>query len=151
MAGGLYSWYVLFYCCLWVRCHVSANPNPLTVQLNPTAVWLHVGYSMGMGVTGMAGMGMVWRCATRSHTVPVSTVYGYVHISIPGKLCIIALTSITAYVLHTIATLTAVKHIFSQGQHLLHFTQNCLSPSSTHAFLSWLSLNNTLNYYMWGL
>ncbi|KAG2100248.1 NAD(P)-binding protein [Suillus cothurnatus] len=30
----------------------------------------------GMGVTGMAGTGTVWRYATRGHTVPVSTVYG---------------------------------------------------------------------------
>jgi hypothetical protein len=45
----------------------------------------HVGYSTGMdntagiGVTGMADTGTVWRYATRGHTVPVSTVYGYVH------------------------------------------------------------------------
>ncbi|KAG2062665.1 hypothetical protein BDR04DRAFT_878755 [Suillus decipiens] len=39
-----------------------------------------------------------------------------------------------AYVLHTITTSTA-------GRHLLHFTRNSLSPSSTCAFLclgSWL-------------
>ncbi|EGN99645.1 hypothetical protein SERLA73DRAFT_38945, partial [Serpula lacrymans var. lacrymans S7.3] len=39
------------------------------------------------------------------------------------------------------ATSTAVERIFSQGQQLLHFTRNRLSPSSTRAFLclgSWL-------------
>jgi hypothetical protein len=63
------------------------------------------------------------------------------YLSIPGKLCIIALASITAYVLHTIATSTAVERVFSQGRHLLHFTRSRLSPSSTRAFLclgSWL-------------
>ncbi|KAG2099276.1 apolipo protein O-domain-containing protein [Suillus discolor] len=47
--------------------------------------WERVGYSTGMGhtagmgVTGMAGTGTVSRCGTRGHTVPVSTVYGYVY------------------------------------------------------------------------
>ncbi|KAG1725463.1 hypothetical protein EDB19DRAFT_1833791 [Suillus lakei] len=53
----------------------------------------------------------------------------------------IALASITAYVLHAIATSTAVERVSSQGRHLLHYTRNCLSPSSTRAFLclgSWL-------------
>lgn len=39
------------------------------------------------------------------------------------------------------ATSTAVERVFSQGRHLLHFTRNRLSPSSTRAFLclgSWL-------------
>ena len=30
---------------------------------------------------------------------------------------------------------TAVEHLFSQGQQLLHFTWNCMSPSMIHAFL----------------
>jgi hypothetical protein len=57
------------------------------------------------------------------------------YLSILGRLCTIALTSIT------IATSTAVERVFSQGRHLLHFTQNRLSLSSTRAFLclgSWL-------------
>ncbi|KAG1750787.1 hypothetical protein EDB19DRAFT_1628771, partial [Suillus lakei] len=36
---------------------------------------------------------------------------------------------------------SSVEHVFSQGRHLLHFTRNRLSPSSTRAFLclgSWL-------------
>jgi hypothetical protein len=36
------------------------------------------------------------------------------YLSIPGRLCTIALTSITAYVLYTIATLTAVEHSGAQ-------------------------------------
>jgi hypothetical protein len=36
------------------------------------------------------------------------------YLSIPGRLCTIALTSITAHVLYTIATLTAVKHSGTQ-------------------------------------
>ncbi|KAG1799750.1 uncharacterized protein HD556DRAFT_1209546, partial [Suillus plorans] len=39
------------------------------------------------------------------------------------------------------ATSTTVERIFSLGRHLLHFTRNRLSPSSTRAFLclgSWL-------------
>ena len=33
------------------------------------------------------------------------------------------------------ATSTAIEHLFSQGQQLLHFTRNCLLPSMIHAFL----------------
>jgi len=34
-----------------------------------------------------------------------------------------------------LATSTAVKRVFSQGRHILHFTQNQLSPSAIHAYL----------------
>ncbi|KAG1748947.1 uncharacterized protein EDB91DRAFT_1244750 [Suillus paluster] len=54
---------------------------------------------------------------------------------VPGRLCTIALASITAYVFYTIATSTVVERVFSQGRHLIYFTQNRLSPSSTRAFL----------------
>ena len=34
-----------------------------------------------------------------------------------------------------LVTLTAVKHVFSQGRHILHFTQNRLSPSAICTYL----------------
>ncbi|KIM63441.1 hypothetical protein SCLCIDRAFT_91875, partial [Scleroderma citrinum Foug A] len=42
------------------------------------------------------------------------------------------------------ATSTAVERVFSQGRQLLHFARNCLSPSSTRAFLClglWLRMD----------
>ena len=43
-----------------------------------------------------------------------------------------------------LATSTAVERVFSQGQQILHFTQNSLNPESLHAFLclgSWSQHN----------
>jgi hypothetical protein len=55
------------------------------------------------------------------------------YISIPGKSShYIFCLKIT---MGRIATSTSVKHVFSQGRHLLPFAHNSLSPSSIRAFL----------------
>ncbi|KAG1815364.1 hypothetical protein EV424DRAFT_1348474 [Suillus variegatus] len=119
-----------------------------------------MGHTAGMGVTGMAGTGTVSRCGTRGHTVPVSTVYGTesgkdetAEQQAQGEMrrrahpkrarratCRRRLAPCNDDEAD-LTTSTAVERVFSQGRHLLHFTRNRLSPSSTRAFLclgSWL-------------
>jgi hypothetical protein len=64
---------------------ISRRPYAKRGDRSSMMMAVKLGYSTGMdntagmGVTGMAGTGTVSRCATRGHTVPVNTVYGYVH------------------------------------------------------------------------